>query len=155
MRRVFKLTASLLAVCLLCLLVATPAQARIIETSVKVSVKLQNGAEKPVAQDIGVTVFYDSETATPRPLLVLNHGRSGLAEERAALRVGSGTERVVTGVAACEALVDREAHAVSRWALASGGAICTAGRPGRHCNALQGSLRFSRIARGPVSELAR
>lgn len=88
MRRVFELTASQLAVCVLCLLVATPAQARIIETSVKVSVQLKNGAEKTVAQDIGVTVFYDSETAAPRPLLVLNHGRSGSAKERAAQRVG-------------------------------------------------------------------
>ena len=89
MRLGLKRVAPLLAACLVVFAGSDSARARIIEASERVSVKVKTDAGKTVAQDIGVTVFYDTATATPRPVLVLNHGRSGSPIDRAALRASS------------------------------------------------------------------
>ena len=61
------------------------ANAKLIEETIRVPVKVLDGYGKTVAQDIVVTVFHDDVQPKPYPLLILGHGRSAKAEERAKL----------------------------------------------------------------------
>lgn len=67
------------------LLYGNLARAKLIEEVIKVPVKVANNYGKEVAQDIVVTVFYDDAATKPYPVLVLGHGRSAEAAERAAM----------------------------------------------------------------------
>lgn len=67
------------------LLVGLSAQARLREAQMDVPVQVTDGAGRTVSQPIRVTLFWDDVHPRPAPVLVLNHGRSGVAAERAAL----------------------------------------------------------------------
>lgn len=53
-----------------------PAAARIVEETVRVTVQTVDARGGGVRQPIVVTLFHDDATRAPRPVLVLNHGRS-------------------------------------------------------------------------------
>ena len=61
------------------------ALAKPVEEAIKVAVQAANIYRKEVAQDIVVTLVHDDATASPRPLLLLQHGRAADANVRAAL----------------------------------------------------------------------
>lgn len=67
------------------LLMATAAQARLQEEQIDVPVEVTDGYGKVLRHAIKVTVFSDTANPTPAPVLVLNHGRSTEAQQRAAL----------------------------------------------------------------------
>lgn len=89
MQLVLRGVAPLFAAWLITSSIPASALAGIVETPEKILVKVKTDDGKTIVRDIGVTVFYDTATATPRPLLVLNHGRAGSPIDRAALRAGS------------------------------------------------------------------
>ena len=60
--------------------------AAIVEERTTVPVKVRTVDDREVERDIVVALFLESSSPVPRPLLVFNHGRSGSAAERAALR---------------------------------------------------------------------
>jgi len=60
------------------------AQARIVEDGIRVPVKILNSRAEQVERHIYVSLFHESAAPKPYPVAVLNHGRSGNAEERAA-----------------------------------------------------------------------
>ena len=62
---------------------ATPA--KIIEEVIRVPVKVSNAFGKTVSHEVIVTLFHDDRAAKPWPILLLNHGRSVDASERAAM----------------------------------------------------------------------
>ncbi len=66
----------------LCGLLPTPVHAKLVETIIKVPVKASNAYGKVAEQEAVVTLFYDDTTASPRPIAVINHGRSPNAEQR-------------------------------------------------------------------------
>ena len=75
---------------LVCLAVLVPpldAVAWVIEDRMKVPVKVTTVQGKEVEREIYVALFYENSSPEPRPLLVLNHGRSNHAAERARLDV--------------------------------------------------------------------
>jgi len=59
--------------------------ARIVEEQADVPVKVADAYGKVVEQSIRITIFRDDAAAAPRPLVVINHGRAGEAQQRAAL----------------------------------------------------------------------
>jgi hypothetical protein len=61
------------------------AQAKLVEQQLEVPVHVTNAWGKAVAQPIRVTVFFNDETPSPHPVLIINHGRAVDAEGRAAL----------------------------------------------------------------------
>lgn len=64
---------------------STASHAKLVEEVIKVPVVVKNSFGKEVAQDIVVTVFYESTAPKPYPVLVLGHGRAPDAASRAAL----------------------------------------------------------------------
>ncbi|WP_343051214.1 alpha/beta hydrolase family protein [Pseudaquabacterium terrae] len=67
-------------------LAALPAaQAALVEESFELPVDVVDAYRKQISRTIVVTVFVDDETPAPRPVLVLNHGRSGSPSGRAAV----------------------------------------------------------------------
>jgi dienelactone hydrolase len=64
---------------------AIPASARIVEEVLKVPVEVKDIHGKVIAQDIVLTLFRDTRSPQPQPVVVLNHGRSPVAKDRAAL----------------------------------------------------------------------
>jgi dienelactone hydrolase len=58
------------------LLAVTPAHALIVLDDIRVPVKVTDIYGKVVEQEIAVSLFHESSSPKPRPLLVLNHGRS-------------------------------------------------------------------------------
>ncbi|HMC14920.1 MAG TPA: dienelactone hydrolase family protein [Albitalea sp.] len=69
-----------------------PALAKLVDQQIDLPVEVKNAYGKEVAQTIKVTVFTDDTTATPRPILVINHGRAPDAADRAALGRARYTE---------------------------------------------------------------
>ena len=67
----------------LLLLAAGAANGTVHEEQLGVPVKLPNAYGKSIEQSIKVTVFWGDANASPAPVLVLNHGRSAEAMERA------------------------------------------------------------------------
>lgn len=65
------------------LVAAGAANGAVHEEQLDVPVKLSNAYGKSIGQSIKVTVFWDDANASPAPFLVLNHGRSAEAMERA------------------------------------------------------------------------
>jgi dienelactone hydrolase len=65
-------------------LTAPTAHAKLVQTIINVPVKVTNAYGKTIEQDAVVTVFHDDSTPKPRPIAVINHGRSVKPEERAA-----------------------------------------------------------------------
>ncbi|RUR67508.1 dienelactone hydrolase [Variovorax guangxiensis] len=59
------------------------AAAALNEDQLDVPVKISNAYGKPIEHAIKVTVFWDDRNPTPAPILILNHGRSADAVERA------------------------------------------------------------------------
>jgi dienelactone hydrolase len=59
-------------------------QAALIEEQIRVPVRVADNYGKEIAQDIVVTLFYDDDASKPYPALVLNHGRAGTRDGRAA-----------------------------------------------------------------------
>ena len=68
----------------LVVLTATTAHAKLVQSIINVPVKVTNAYGKTIEQDAVVTVFHDDTTPKPRPIAVINHGRSVKPEERAA-----------------------------------------------------------------------
>ena len=66
-------------------LLATAALARIREEQVDLPVEVVDAYGKTIAQAIKVTVFADDANPRPAPVMVINHGRAGTPEARAAL----------------------------------------------------------------------
>ena len=64
---------------------ALPAQARLVEEKRWLGVKVLDGHGHEVSRQIMVTVFYDGDSPSPRPVVILNHGRAAKAADRAAL----------------------------------------------------------------------
>ena len=69
---------------ILAALTAPTAHAKLVQSIINVPVKVTNGYGKTIEQDAVVTVFHDDTTPKPRPIAVINHGRSVKPEERAA-----------------------------------------------------------------------
>jgi dienelactone hydrolase len=69
----------------LCALATGAAQARLVEEQHDLPVAVVDAYDKPVAQTIKLTVFFDDSTPQPRPVLVINHGRAADAAGRGAL----------------------------------------------------------------------
>lgn len=67
------------------LLLASHAQARIVEEQLDLPVQVTDAYGKAIAQSIKVTVFRDDAAPGPQPLLVINHGRAADPQDRAAL----------------------------------------------------------------------
>lgn len=65
------------------------ARAWVVEDSMKVPVTVATAHGKEVKREIYVALFHENSAPEPRPLLVLNHGRSYNAAERAKLNVKS------------------------------------------------------------------
>jgi len=65
-------------------LTAPTAHAKLVQSIINVPVKVTNAYGKTIEQDAVVTVFHDDTTPKPRPIAVINHGRSVKPEERAA-----------------------------------------------------------------------
>ena len=59
------------------------ARAWVVEDRIKVPVKVATTAGDAVGRDITVALFHENSSPEPRPLLVLNHGRSYKPAERA------------------------------------------------------------------------
>lgn len=64
---------------------SAPAQAKWIEEQMDLPVQVSDSYGKTIAQSIKLTLFRDDSNPTPAPVLVLNHGRSAEATERAAM----------------------------------------------------------------------
>jgi dienelactone hydrolase len=73
-----------LPACLSCLTPQT-AHAKLVQEEVRVPVVVQDGFGKEFARDMVVVVFVEDTTPTPRPVMVLGHGRAVDAHARAAL----------------------------------------------------------------------
>ncbi len=67
------------------LLLAPLSQAKLVEEQFQLPVQVQDRHGTTVAQPITVTTFLDDSTPSPRPLLLLNHGRAPSPQGRAAL----------------------------------------------------------------------
>lgn len=75
-----------LRLCIAVLLMGTlHARAALIEDQAQMPVSIVDPFGKHIEQSITVTFFHDDATPTPRPAIVLNHGRAGTAEERGAM----------------------------------------------------------------------
>jgi dienelactone hydrolase len=81
----FRPDCAFIAAFLLPLLGSTTSHAKLVEEVIKVPVVVKNNYGKEVAQDIVVTVFYESTAPKPYPVLVLGHGREVEAVARAAM----------------------------------------------------------------------
>jgi dienelactone hydrolase len=79
------LTSAFITLALASLLASTASTAKLVEEVIKVPVAVKNNYGKEVAQDIVVTVFYESTAPKPYPVLVLGHGRAPEAASRAAM----------------------------------------------------------------------
>jgi len=64
-------------------------QARVVEEQIRVPVNVTNIKGDRIAQTIIVALFHDDAAPKPYPVLVLNHGRSYKASDRAAVRASS------------------------------------------------------------------
>jgi dienelactone hydrolase len=60
-------------------------QAKLVEAQIDLPVQVTDAYNKTIAHDIKLTVFVDDATPAPRPVIVINHGRSPEAENRAAM----------------------------------------------------------------------
>lgn len=67
------------------LALAGSAEAKLVEQQFDLPVQVTNAWGKVVAQPIRVTLFFNDDTPSPRPILLLNHGRAVDAEGRAAM----------------------------------------------------------------------
>ncbi|HEY4079837.1 MAG TPA: dienelactone hydrolase family protein [Burkholderiaceae bacterium] len=67
------------------LTMALDARAALVEQQVQMPVSIVDAFGKHIEQAITVTLFHDDATPTPRPAIVINHGRAGAAEERGAM----------------------------------------------------------------------
>ena len=74
-----------LALPLLAALLPFSSQAGLVEQQFDQPVRVTDAWGKAVEQPIRVTLFFDDATPTPRPILLLNHGRAVDASARAAL----------------------------------------------------------------------
>lgn len=74
-----------LATALLAAACSATADAKLVEQQFDLPVHATNAWGKAVAQPIRVTVFFNDETPSPRPILLLNHGRAVDGEGRAAM----------------------------------------------------------------------
>ena len=79
------LTSAFVTLALASLLGSTASHAKLVEEVIKVPVVVKNNYGKEVAQDIVVTVFYESTAPQPYPVLVFGHGRIADADGRAAM----------------------------------------------------------------------
>jgi dienelactone hydrolase len=77
-----------LAILVLLLVGAGPAQAKLVEETIALPVTVADLRGRTLRQPIQVTVYRDDARAAKQPFLILNHGRSGQAEGRAATRPG-------------------------------------------------------------------
>ena len=68
-----------------CALAAQAVQARLVEEQHDLPVAVVDAYDRPVAQAIKLTVFFDDSTPQPRPVLIINHGRATDAAARGAL----------------------------------------------------------------------
>ena len=68
-----------------CALAAQAVQARLVEEQHDLPVAVVDAYDRPVAQAIKLTVFFDDSTPQPRPVLIINHGRAADATARGAL----------------------------------------------------------------------
>lgn len=71
--------------CLLLLVTAAAAQAKLVEEVVQLPVTLADAYGKQVTQPVTVTIFSNDDNPRPAPVLVLNHGRASEAQARASL----------------------------------------------------------------------
>lgn len=67
------------------LFLATGAGAALREEQLQVPVEVKDAYGKQIRHTITVTYFHDDADATPRPVVVINHGRAGDAQGRLAL----------------------------------------------------------------------
>ena len=67
------------------LMVAGAAQARVVEEQFTLPVKVEDAYGKHIEQPIVVTVFVDDALPGPKPIIVINHGRSAEPEKRATM----------------------------------------------------------------------
>lgn len=63
------------------------AHAWVIEDDIKVPVNVTTARGKEVAHEIRVALFHENSSPTPRPLLVLNHGRAAKGADRVKVNV--------------------------------------------------------------------
>jgi dienelactone hydrolase len=70
------------------LLLADPAVAKTIEETVTLQAEAQDVRGRLVSQPIQVTIYRDEARRVPQPFMILNHGRSAKAAERAKTAVG-------------------------------------------------------------------
>jgi dienelactone hydrolase len=70
---------------LLGLLAVLPAAAALVESQFTLTVKVSDAYSKQVERPVVVTTLVDDATPSPRPVLVISHGRAGNPASRAAL----------------------------------------------------------------------
>ena len=94
---------------------AVCAQAKVIEEQLTVPVKVATAHGRIVEHQIHVTLVLDDASPQPRPLLVLNHGRSGTAAQRAQTTVThyASTARWLTGFGFLVAMPVRVGYGVT------------------------------------------
>lgn len=63
-------------------LIGTSLQAKPVQETIKVPVTVVNSFGKEIKQDIVVTVWVDSDTPAPHPVMVMNHGRAPESDTR-------------------------------------------------------------------------
>jgi hypothetical protein len=59
---------------------AQPASAKLVQQVIKVPVTVNDAWGKEVSREVVVTVFVEDSTPTPRPILIINHGRAPESE---------------------------------------------------------------------------
>jgi hypothetical protein len=64
---------------------AQPASAKLVQQVIKVPVTVNDAWGKEVSREVVVTVFVEDSTPTPRPILIINHGRAPESEKRASM----------------------------------------------------------------------
>jgi dienelactone hydrolase len=81
LRRAARVLAAFLCVAL----APPPAAGRVVEEQARVPVQVRDAYGKEVAQEIVVTIWYDTSAPKPYPALVLNHGRAHKREANLAM----------------------------------------------------------------------
>jgi len=71
-----------------CAVAATPVHARIIEETITLQAEVRDIRGQSHSRPFKVTIYRDIAQKTPRPFMILNHGRSGKPEERATTAIG-------------------------------------------------------------------
>lgn len=85
MLHIFNLSRLIVTVILLCGAMAQPAHAKWVQEIIKLPVTVKDAWGKEISHEIVVTVFVEDTTPTPRPIMVINHGRAPESEKRASM----------------------------------------------------------------------